>query len=384
MTIDRDSFVPLYVQVKTALERRILSGEFKEGEAIESEPALCRRYGVSRITIRQALRDLDLEGVIRREPGRGTFVETVSAGKGISIGLVYDLNERMFEHRDESMFGDLVRGAANVASRRGAVVHPLPLADGEDLGAVLATPLLSSLKGLLLVPDLEPSEKTLVDLDRTGMPYVVLKRRMNGRSACVDGDDRGGSEAATSHLIALGHERIAAILMPEALGHGDRLAGYTAALTAAGRDVAPELIRRAGYPVSTGGAEAMRELLSLPDRPTAVFAASDHLAVGAYEALREVGMEPGRDIAVIGYGGASFAALMYPALSTISNPWGEIGSVGAGLLLDMVTGNAQGRPARTARWSLDIRQSTEWKEVPTVGTRFESGDHDGSAEEGVE
>lgn len=367
MNLDRDSFVPLYVQVKNALERRILAGELKEGDAVESEPALCRMYGVSRITVRQALRNLELAGRIRREPGRGTFVDTESTRKGVSIGLVYDVNERVFEHRDESMFGDVVRGAADVASRRGAAVHPLPLGDGEDLGALLATPLVNTLHGLLLLPDLELPETTLEDLDRTGLPYVVLKRRLSGRAASVDADERAGAEAATSHLLALGHERIAIIQQPAEMGHRDRLTGYQAALENAGRRVEPELVRRSGYPVSSGGATAMRELLSLSERPTAVFAASDHLAVGVYEALREAGLEPGRDVAVIGYGGASFAAMMYPALSTISTPRGEFGSVGAGLLLDMVTGSAPGRPARTVPWRLDVRQSTAWTEVPAVG-----------------
>ncbi|MFZ0215216.1 MAG: substrate-binding domain-containing protein [Candidatus Dormiibacterota bacterium] len=382
--IDRDSFVPLYVQLKNVLERRILGGELHEGEALESEPGLCRTYGVSRITVRQALRDLELAGMIRREPGRGTFVAAASTRRGVSIGLIYDLKEHVFEHRDESMFGDVVRGAADVTSRHGALVHPIPLDDDDELEALLATPIVNNLDGLLLLLDLGFPESTLVALDRTGLPYVALKRRLTGRAACVYADDRAGARAATAHLLGLGHERVAIVLSPKEMGHDDRLAGYEAALAEAGQPTDPRLIIWSDYPVSEGGANAMRELLRLPDPPRAVFAASDHVAVGVYQALRETGLEPGRDVAVIGYGGASFAATMYPALSTISTLRGEVGAVGAELLLDVITGAVPSTTSRTVSWRLDVRESTDWEGLSTVDAPRTAGWREAGAAEGGE
>ena len=366
MKIDRGSFVPLYVQLKNVLERQILGGELHEGDALESEPGLCRTYGVSRITVRQALRDLELAGMIRREPGRGTFVAAASSRRGISIGLVYDLKEHVFEHRDESMFGDVVRGAAEATSRRGVLVHPIALGDGDDLDALLATPMVNNLDGLLLLLDLGFSEPTLAALDRTGLAYVALKRRLTGRAACVYADDRAGAREATLHLLGLGHERIA-IILPRGMRHDDRLAGYEAALAESGQATSPDLVRWSGYPVSKGGADAMRELLRLADPPRAVFAASDHVAVGVYEALREADLEPGRDVAVMGYGGASFAATMYPALSTISTPRGEFGAAGAELLLDLITAGAPRTAFRTVGWRLEVRGSTDRQALSTAG-----------------
>lgn len=381
MKVDRNSFIPLYVQLKNELERRILSGELREEEALESEPALCRKYEVSRITVRQALRELELGGMIRREPGRGTFV-TASTRRGISLGLIYDVNEQVFEHRDESMFGDVVRGAAGVTSERAALVHPIPLGDGDELEALLATPIVNSLDGLLLLRDLGYSESDLVALDRTRLPYVALKRRLTSRAACVYADDQVGAHAATAHLAELGHRRIA-IVLPRGMGHDDRLVGYRAALAEAGLTADPDLVRWSGFPVSKGGADAMRELMRLPDPPQAVFAATDHVAVGVYQVLREGGLEPGRDVAVIGYGGASFAATMYPPLSTISTPRGDIGGVGAELLLDIITGRASGTDHRTVGWHLEVRESSDWT-LSMVGAGRPAGSEVSAMEGGNE
>lgn len=73
-TIDRRSYIPLYVQVKDALKDLIDGGGVEAGEQLPGEPELCRIFDVSRTVIRQALRDLELQGLIRREKGRGTFV----------------------------------------------------------------------------------------------------------------------------------------------------------------------------------------------------------------------------------------------------------------------------------------------------------------------
>jgi GntR family transcriptional regulator len=73
-TIDRGSYIPLYVQVKDALKDLIESGGLGPGAQLPGEPELCRLFDVSRTVIRQALRDLELQGLIRREKGRGTFV----------------------------------------------------------------------------------------------------------------------------------------------------------------------------------------------------------------------------------------------------------------------------------------------------------------------
>ena len=81
--IDRQSYVPLYVQVKDSLKDLIDSGGRAPGEQLPGEPELCRLYDVSRTVIRQALRDLELEGLITRAKGRGTFVAEPKLREGL-------------------------------------------------------------------------------------------------------------------------------------------------------------------------------------------------------------------------------------------------------------------------------------------------------------
>lgn len=74
LDIDRASPLPLYSQLKRALESEIAAGKLAPGDRLPSEPELCQRFGLSRTTVRQALAEMELEGTLRREKGRGTFV----------------------------------------------------------------------------------------------------------------------------------------------------------------------------------------------------------------------------------------------------------------------------------------------------------------------
>ena len=360
--IDRRSFVPLYVQLKNILQRQIMSGEVTAGAALASEPTLCRLYGVSRITVRQALSDLEAEGMIRREPGRGTFVRASVSKRGLAIGLLFGgMSERTFGHRNDTTFGDLVRGAAEVASRRGALVHPIPLSDGDDLTIALANPSVCQLNGLLVRIAHEVAEDMLEALDGTGLPYVVVKRRVpEGRANCVYSDDEAGAQALTAHLLSLGHRRIGLLLGPSDVGvWGERRRGFELAHGRLGLKMDEALIYRGGYPMDEAGHEGARALLATPNPPTAFFAGNDYIAVGVYRALRDLGLEPGRDVAVVGYGGTPFSTTMYPALTTISVSGRSFGKASAELLLDAITGVFQEVKQITVPWHLEVRQSSD-------------------------
>jgi GntR family transcriptional regulator len=114
LDIDRGSPLPLYSQLKRALAAQIEAGSLSPGDRLPSEPELCARFGLSRTTVRQALAELELEGTLRREKGRGTFVAERSDTSG-------------FLQSSSGFFDDATRQGHTVDSRvLDAEVEPLP------------------------------------------------------------------------------------------------------------------------------------------------------------------------------------------------------------------------------------------------------------------
>jgi LacI family transcriptional regulator len=149
----------------------------------------------------------------------------------------------------------------------------------------------------------------------------------------------GGGHAATDVLIRAGHRRIGFVngeASMEAARH--RLRGYRQALAIADLPFDADLVREGNWqPLS--GYEATRELVSLAHPPTAIFCANDLMAVGCYDALRELCLKIPDDIAVMGYDDREIAQHLHPPLSTVLLPHFEMGSIAADLLMDAAAGS---------------------------------------------
>lgn len=143
-------------------------------------------------------------------------------------------------------------------------------------------------------------------------------------SGVVPAERRGG-EAATAALIAAGHRRIAFISGEPWMEASDqRLEGYERALRTARIPVDPSLILEGNF-LPSGGRSATLQLMQRGSRPEAIFCANDLMAIGCYEALKELGEMPGRTIAVMGYDDQEVAQHLSPALSTVLLPHREMG-----------------------------------------------------------
>jgi LacI family transcriptional regulator len=168
-------------------------------------------------------------------------------------------------------------------------------------------------------------------------PFVFINR-IFGKSIpnCVGPGDRQGARLATQHLVDLGHQRIGYINgLEDWIEAQNRLAGYRDALTEHGLPVDEALIRHGNWGVESGY-EAAQELLALEDRPTAVFAANDIMALGAMYAIQKSGLEVPGDVAIVGYDDRDFAAWIRPALTTVRMPSYEMGQAAARLLLEQI------------------------------------------------
>ncbi len=173
-------------------------------------------------------------------------------------------------------------------------------------------------------------------LTRIGIPVVCNERSLGPTSPPYVGvDNVGGAEAAVRHLLDAGRNRIATIAGPQdMIGGIDRLTGYRNAL----RDSARRSIVAVGDFTLDSGYTAMRQLLDDDPRLDAVFVASDLMADGALQALRQAGRHVPDDIAVIGFDDIARAQYTDPPLTTVRQPIIEIGRQMARQLLRLVAG----------------------------------------------
>ena len=171
------------------------------------------------------------------------------------------------------------------------------------------------------------------------LPAALLNCHVaNGALISVVPGEVAGGHAATDVLIRAGHKRIAYINgegSMEAARH--RLRGYRQALATADLPFDPELVHEGNWqPLS--GYEATRELMALRRPPSAIFCANDLMAVGAYEASRELGLRIPDDVAVMGYDDREIGRHLHPPLSTVLLPHFEMGSIAAEILIDRAAG----------------------------------------------
>lgn len=172
------------------------------------------------------------------------------------------------------------------------------------------------------------------------VPFVTVGRHSDERVRYVDVDNVGGARMAVEHLIRLGHRRVGTITGRLDMASGqDRLTGYRQALHLHRIPEEADLVAEGDYTENGGGA-AMRGLLEAS--PTAVFAASDAMAIGAMKAVREAGLEVPQDIALVGFDDSLAATAVEPALTTVRQPIERLGGMAVEVLLSMLKSPSEG------------------------------------------
>ncbi len=202
-------------------------------------------------------------------------------------------------------------------------------------------------------------DKEIVRLHREGVPVMLLGQMPDAKLPFVDINAVSGAETAVGHLLGLGHTRIAMITNAPLFytSARQRKSGYTRALHRAGLKADPSLIKQGNY-TPASGFHAMQELLSHPVRPTAVFVASDVVAMGAILAAKRAGLRIPQDIAIIGFDDIPLAEYFDPPLTTIRLPAFGLGLAAAERVIQLI----QNQPLKEKEILMDtelvIREST--------------------------
>jgi len=186
----------------------------------------------------------------------------------------------------------------------------------------------------VIVASASLDDPLISDLLRDQVPFVSIGRHPNRRVHSVDVDNLGGARMAVEHLIGLGHRRIATITGRLDTTHGqDRLEGYHQAMQAHGIPVEEGLITEGDFTESSGMVGMQR---LLPASPSAVFVASDTMAVGALKALRQAGRQVPQEIALVSFDDIPVASAIEPGLTTVRQPIERMGSMAVEVLLGLV------------------------------------------------
>lgn len=226
----------------------------------------------------------------------------------------------------------------------------------EVLSRMMALSPLGLIYGTILTRRLEPPKAlferpcVLVNCfdSRRALPSVVPADLLGGR-------------AATERLIRAGRRRIAMINGQDGIDTSrDRLRGYREALNSNDLPFDPALVRPGNWEPSTGY-DGARALMALQHPPDAIFCANDLMAMGCYDALRELGLRIPDDISVIGFDNREQAQFMRPGLTTLTLPHLEMGAMAVELLMDRVGGLERRHNQIKVECPLVERDSVEWR-----------------------
>jgi LacI family transcriptional regulator len=188
--------------------------------------------------------------------------------------------------------------------------------------------------GILFVPS-NGQKDAYRSLGRAGIPLVAIDRSPLGLDVdLVTVTNEEGAHSAVAHLLAVGWKRIALIAGPGHLNVAqERQAGYERALREAGIALDPKLVRQADFR-EQGGYDAMRSLLALPDRPTAVFVANNLMAMGALHAIGDAGLKIPADIGIVSFDDVPWGPWLQPPLTVVDQPTYDLGASAARILIN--------------------------------------------------
>ncbi|WP_454886643.1 LacI family DNA-binding transcriptional regulator [Sphingomonas oryzagri] len=208
--------------------------------------------------------------------------------------------------------------------------------------------------GLILTPPASDHRALLDELIRRRLPFVRIQPgNQLDLSPSVFVDNEIAAFDMTTHLLTLGHRRIGFIIGDrDYAASGQRMNGYVRALSERGIGLDLALVRQGNFGFGSGAAAA-EELLREQDRPTAIFASSDDMAAGALAVAHRLGIKVPDELSIAGFDDTDFAAVVWPALTTVRQPIRALAEAAAELLLS--PGSAGTR--RNLRHELVIRDS---------------------------
>ncbi len=273
--------------------------------------------------------------------------QRLAAGRNNTIGIILPRFTDMFH---SFYVSELIKGVGT-ATERLKLDLLLHITDGRALVN------LSAIEGVLFA-DIDGNEDQLDWVMNRDMPCVVVNHYLHELPvSCVAVNNRAAVESVVDYLVKLGHREIATITGHLRTPVGiERLDGYIKAMNAHRLEVKPHFVERGDYSGESARAPA-RRLLTHADRPTAIFAASDAMAVTTIEVALELGIRVPEELSVVGFDDSPIAAFAKVPLTTVWQPLSQVGEVSVELLNDLIRGKRRDPAKKLLNTRLVERQS---------------------------
>lgn len=278
----------------------------------------------------------------------------LAGSRSFLVAMLYDNND----NPASTYLAEIQDGMLDAcnANRYSMMVCPLRMRGQDFIRRVDALISDHHVDGVILTPPLTDYPPLLKRLREREVPYASVSPQNRNESIGVCMDEELAAKAVVTHLIELGHKRVAHVL--GIANHGAsrwRLAGYKEALSASGILYDPDYVVQGEFTFGSG-VVAARKLFALPERPTAIFAANDDMAAGVMWAANERGLKVPRDLSVCGFDDIAMASQLWPPLTTVRQPARDMGKLAALQLLELLKGHGTGLLLQVP-YSLQLRES---------------------------
>jgi len=326
--------IPLPKQIKEELLKDIREEKVKAGERIPSEEELAKEFGVSRMTVREAIVELISEGYLYRLPGKGTFLKGyLPEGSYIKSRIVIKV-----PNLKNSFYYQIISGAERVFTHRSYEFKILTERDNQiEEKNILGRILENKEVGVILISAYYTmTNLSLIKKIVEKIPVVVVDVKVPEiKVDTVVSDDFQGGYILTEHLIEIGYKKILHLAGPKGDSSADgRREGYIKCMERYGLE---PIIRYTKWEIEDGYFETKKVFLNRDDIE-GIFCCNDEVGIGCYRALKELGKAVPEDVGIAGYGNTDISRGIEVPFTTVDQSAEEMGKIAATLLLDKIEG----------------------------------------------
>lgn len=341
----------LYMHIYQDIRHQITTNQLKPDDRLPTEAELTQRYDVSRITVKRALYELDKDGYIYRVRGSGSYAKGSNGNYAKTVPMLHNMIAFVLPSENSTGLSEYIRGASDELELRNYYlsIHTTNESITKEREFLEQLPK-SRIQGIIFYPINATSNMDLAySLFMNNYPIVTMDKYYEGlKIGHVVADNRSGGYMAAKKLLGLGHTRIAfvsSVSLESASSVKNRYFGYCQALiehriAIDARLVVLDYIHELGAVGETAFYERLVKGLAEAG-VTAIQAENDNIAVKIMKAAADFGLKLPEQLSVVGFDNSEIAQLVDIPLTTVGQPFYQIGRTAAGLIVQAVESGAQ-------------------------------------------